>query len=66
MKEFLEEDDSLELYQFIAEHNVCNSLGINIQDAYEVYKQSNDFLSGKCSEENKTLLPKNEKIESWS
>jgi hypothetical protein len=58
----IEEDDSLELYPFIAEHNVCNSLGIDVQEAYEVYKSSNDFLLGK-SEDRKMSFQKQEKLE---
>ncbi|CAD8057353.1 unnamed protein product [Paramecium sonneborni] len=43
----LDEDDSLDLYQFMAEHNYCNTIGIDIQNTYQIYKQSNDFLKGK-------------------
>ena len=34
----MEEDDSLDLYQFMAEHNFCNTLGIDIQNTYHIYK----------------------------
>ncbi|CAD8131855.1 unnamed protein product [Paramecium octaurelia] len=47
----LDEDDSLDLYQFMAEHNYCNTLGIDIQNTYQIYKQSNDFLKGKIDVE---------------
>ncbi|CAK75715.1 unnamed protein product (macronuclear) [Paramecium tetraurelia] len=47
----IDEDDSLELYQFMTEHNQCNSLGIDIQQTYEIYRASNDFLNGKAESE---------------
>ncbi|CAD8140578.1 unnamed protein product [Paramecium pentaurelia] len=47
----LDEDDSLDLYQFMAEHNYCNTLGIDIQNTYQIYKQSNDFLKGRIEVE---------------
>ncbi|KAM3132403.1 hypothetical protein pb186bvf_015503 [Paramecium bursaria] len=47
----IDEDDSLDLYQFMTEHNQCNSLGIDIQNTYEIYRASNDFLHGKCEED---------------
>ncbi|CAD8138311.1 unnamed protein product [Paramecium octaurelia] len=46
-----DEDDSLDLYQFMAEHNYCNTLGIDIQNTYQIYKQSNDFLKGRIDVE---------------
>ncbi|CAD8150472.1 unnamed protein product [Paramecium pentaurelia] len=46
-----DEDDSLDLYQFMAEHNYCNTLGIDIQNTYQIYKQSNDFLKGRIEVE---------------
>ncbi|CAD8062743.1 unnamed protein product [Paramecium sonneborni] len=49
----IDEDDSLELYQFMTEHNQCNSLGIDIQQTYEIYRASNDFLNGKAEQEEK-------------
>lgn len=47
----MEDDDSLDLYQFMAEHNVCNSLGFDVQSTYDIYRQSNDFLQGKIESE---------------
>lgn len=43
----MDEEDSLDLYQFMAEHNYCNTLGIDIQHTYHIYKQSKLFLSRK-------------------
>ncbi|CAD8184014.1 unnamed protein product [Paramecium pentaurelia] len=46
----IEEDDSLDLYQFMTERNQCNSLGIDIQNTYDVFRASHDFLFGKNEE----------------
>ncbi|CAD8060202.1 unnamed protein product [Paramecium sonneborni] len=43
----MDEEDSLDLYQFMAEHNYCNTLGIDIQNTYHIFKQSKLFLSRK-------------------
>ncbi|CAD8143559.1 unnamed protein product [Paramecium octaurelia] len=57
----MDEDDSLDLYQFMAEHNYCNTLGIDIQQTYHIYKQSKQFLSRKYDiDEQKQQLNKDE------
>ncbi|CAD8058354.1 unnamed protein product [Paramecium sonneborni] len=43
----MDEEDSLDLYQFMVDHNCCNNLGIDIQNTYHIYKQSKLFLSRK-------------------
>ena len=53
----------MELYQFMSEHNVCNSLGIDVQKAYEIYKASNDFLLGKHERKVDYKLETIEKLE---
>lgn len=35
----------------MTEHNQCNSLGIDIQQTYEIYRASNEFLNGKAESE---------------
>jgi hypothetical protein len=34
------------------EHNICNSLGIDANQTYEIYKKSSDFLSGRDERKN--------------
>ncbi|CAD8147240.1 unnamed protein product [Paramecium pentaurelia] len=39
----MDEEDSLDLYQFMIEHNNCNTLDIDIQQIYHLYKKSKLF-----------------------